>query len=831
MKFLTSSDKIALYCREEEISYRSLIGWTASLARQHGVGTKERVVICAENQPGWIAAFYSAWRTQSIPVPIDVTATVDEIAYVLKDCQPSAIFTSKTVAPNLQAAATEAGCDARMFILEDHPAPTEVAPGDDDFPDSPMDDIAVIIYTSGTTGSPKGVMLSFANLYANLTAVSDEVPIYRPDSRVLVLLPLHHVLPLQGTVIMPLTIHAACVMVTSLAAADILETLSRQPVTIFVGVPRLFVLLRDGLLNRIRQRAITRFLFWLTSQVNSLAFSRLVFRAVQKKFGGAMKYMPSGGAALDPQVIKDFRALGFEILVGYGMTETAPMISFTRPGATRLGSAGQLVTCNEVRIVGGEITVRGGNVMRGYYNREEETAAVMKDGWLYTGDLGYVDQDDYIYITGRKKEIIVLPNGKNINPDEVEQKLLGITDLVAEVAVLESGDALHALILPNMKALADAGITNIEDTIRQQVINAYNAQTSSYKRILKCTFVRESLPRTKLGKLKRHELPALAVASGQKTAKAVKPEPDLEEYRVIKEYLTREAETEVHPDDHFEIDLGLDSLRKVSFLAFLNVTFGQDIKEQTLAEYSTPAQLATYLHEAGATIARRKGLKWGEILREKVAVKLPKSWFAHHWVNFCSGTLLRCAFRLRGEGMENVPEGPCIFAPNHQSYLDGFLISAFLKKDVFKDTFFYAKAEHLKRRWQRFFANWHNIIIMDVNSDLKLSLQKLASALQAGKKVIIFPEGTRTRDGQLGNFKKAFAILGQELGVPIVPVALQGAYEALPRTRLMPRFFQPVKVTFLPPIQPIAGDDYNNLVDKVIDALKTALGKAPSEQA
>ncbi|HOG52140.1 MAG TPA: class I adenylate-forming enzyme family protein, partial [Lentisphaeria bacterium] len=154
---MTSSDKIALYCRDEEISYRSLIGWTASLARQHGAGPKERVVICAENQPGWVAAFYSAWRTQSIPVPVDVTATVDEIAYVIKDCQPSAIFTSKAVVPNLQAAAAKAGCDVRVIILEDHPAPATITPGDDDFPDNPMDDIAVIIYTSGTTGSPKGV--------------------------------------------------------------------------------------------------------------------------------------------------------------------------------------------------------------------------------------------------------------------------------------------------------------------------------------------------------------------------------------------------------------------------------------------------------------------------------------------------------------------------------------------------------------------------------------------------------------------------------------------------------------------------------------------------
>lgn len=831
MKFLTSSDKIAIYCQDEEISFRSLIGWTAALARRHGAGPEDRVLICAENQPAWIAGFYSAWQTRSIPVPIDVMATVDEMAYIVRDCQPTAAFASTASAPNLREAIALAGCDVPVIILEENPCPEQPAAGDEEFADSPMDDIAVIIYTSGTTGSPKGVMLSFANLHANLTAVSDEVPIYRPDGRVLVLLPLHHVLPLQGTVIMPLTIHATCVLATSMVAADILAAVSRRQVTIFVGVPRFFILLRDGLLGRIRQSLIARALFRLTSMVDSLAFSRLVFRSVQKKFGGAIQYMPCGGAALDPQVIKDFRALGFEILVGYGMTETAPMISFTRPGGTRLGSAGQLVSCNEVRIVDGEITVRGGNVMCGYYRREAETAAVMKDGWLYTGDLGHVDQDGYIYITGRKKEIIVLPNGKNINPDEVEQKLLGLSRWVAEVAVIESGDALHALVLPNMPVLAEEGVLNIEESIRQQVISVYNAQASSYKRILKCTFVGEPLPRTRLGKLKRHELAGLAAAAGQKSAREAKPEPDLEEYRVIRDYLKGQAEMDIHPDDHFEIDLGLDSLRKVSFLVFLNVTFGRDIKEQVLAEHATPARLAAYLHEAGTTIARRKGLKWGEILREKAVVRLPESWCTHHWVNLCSRAFLHCAFRLRGEGMENVPEGACIFAPNHQSFLDGFLISAFLRKKVFKDTFFYAKAEHLKRRWQRFLANRHNIIVMDVNSDLKLSLQKLAAVLRAGKKVIIFPEGTRTLDGQLGSFKKSFAILGRELDVPIVPVALQGAYEALPRTRVLPRFFRPVKVTFLPPIRPGAGDDYNSLVDKVIRSLETVLGPASSEQA
>ena len=137
-----------------------------------------------------------------------------------------------------------------------------------------------------------------------------------------------------------------------------------------------------------------------------------------------MQFMPCGGAAIDNEIARDFKTLGFDLLTGYGMTEASPMISFTHPGTLKIGASGQVLTKNEVRIVDGEITAKGRNIMQGYYNRPEETAEVLKDGWLHTGDLGYVDEENYIFVTGRKKDIIVLPSGKNINPEEIEAKLL-----------------------------------------------------------------------------------------------------------------------------------------------------------------------------------------------------------------------------------------------------------------------------------------------------------------------------------------------------------------------------------------------------------------------
>lgn len=821
MTILQTSDKVALIYKDERITFRDLLRKATQFGQASTAQAGERCVIISENRLEWVYAFYGCWRSKAIPVPVDAASTPEEIAYILKDCRPATLFCSEANFEKSQSALAQAGVQTQILVFEKMQFPEE-APAAESIAEPAASDVAVIVYTSGTTGSPKGVMLTFENIWANLHSVSAEVPIYCSDDRVMVLLPLHHVLPLQGTMVMPLTIGATIVFAPSLVAADILSTLADHKVTLFVGVPRLFILLRDGLMSKIRQNKVASMLFFLCARVNSLAFSRLVFGAVQRRFGGAIRYMPCGGAALDPAVIKDFRTLGFEILLGYGLTETAPMVSFTHPGGGRKGAAGQIIPCNEVRCVDGEIAVRGKNVMKGYFERPEETAAVLRDGWFYTGDLGHVDEDGYIFITGRRKEIIVLPSGKNINPEEVEQKLLKYADFISEVAVLASGDALQALILPNIKAMQTRGIINLEESIRSDVVSKYNQGASSYKRILKCTLIPESLPRTRLGKLKRHELQALA-ENTRRTKAAAAPEPDLEEYRVIKEFLHGQSGLDIHPDDHFELDLSLDSLGKVSFQVFLSGTFALDVKEQTLLDYPTPRKLAEHMHELAATVSSDKHFKWGELLREKVSVKLPKSWVTFHWLNLCSSFFLRCFFRLHGDHVDNVPEGACILAPNHQSYLDGLFIMAFLKKKILKDTFFYAKSEHVRHWWQRFMASRHNVIVMDVNKDLKLSLQKLADVLKKNKKVIIFPEGTRTLDGNLGDFKHTFAILGRELEVPIVPVAVDGAYKVLPRGRKFPHFFKKVKISFLPPIYPENSDSYSSLSNKVYQALANKL--------
>jgi len=205
---------------------------------------------------------------------------------------------------------------------------------------------------------------------------------------------------------------------------------------------------------------------------------------------------------------------------------------------------------------------------------------------------------------------------------------------------------------------------------------------------------------------------------------------------------------------------------------------------------------------------------WSEILKEKIHLKLPKTWPTQTFLIKSFKNIFKVYFRFKGEGLENIPEGPAIIAPNHQSYIDGLFVTAFLKRSVIKQTYFYAKRKHVKNRFLNFMANKNNVIIMDLNQDLKESIQKMAEVLKQGKKIIIFPEGTRSRNGELGDFKKTFAILSKELNVPVVPVAISGAYDALPSGSRFPRPFTKIRVNFLEPVYP-EGLTFEKITEKV----------------
>ena len=810
---------------DEEISYTDLLNNVDCFASLIDEEDLVRTAIFSENRPEWIYSFYASWSKSKVPVPIDFMAVPEEVAYILNDCTPGIIFVSSGNLEKLEKALESVNYKPRIIIFEDldlDEIKNKIDFGNllsSRFDIKDAGETAVIIYTSGTTGSPKGVMLSYDNIFVNAEGVTEEVKIYTADDVILALLPMHHIFPLQGTMIITFLIGAKLVFTPSLNSADIIATLNKYRVSIIIGVPRFYSLLCQGIMSKINMSKRAKIIYKIADKIGSHALSKFLFKQVHKKFGGAVKHLVSGGAALDKETAHNFKTLGFEVLEGYGMTESAPIITFTRPGRVKVGSPGEILSSCRVEIKDGEIIASGRNIMQGYFGREEETNKVLKDGWLYTGDLGYFDKDGFLFITGRRKEIIVLPNGKNINPEELENKIIKETDYIKELGVFTKDNILQAIILPDFRKFPQHTFTDVIERLKHDVIGEFNQNVSSYKRIMKITVVKDDLPRTRLGKLKRFELPTLTDESTLNKKPAA--EPKFKEFTVIRDFLGEQSDKDIFADDHIEIDLGMDSLDKVSLLVFIKATFGVEVLENELMDYPTVHKLSDYIRKKKTKITV-KATNWSNVLKEKVEHQLPKRWFTQTLIKTFSKIILKSYFRLNAKGVHNLPQEPFILAPNHQSFIDGLFVVAFLKNKVLKKTYFYAKEKHVRNRWIKFIANRNNVITVDVNKDIKASVQKIAAVLKNNNNIIIFPEGTRTKDGELGEFKKTFAILSSELKVPIVPVSIKGAYEAMPSGSWIPRPFKKITVEFLSPVYP---DDhsYDVLKDKVHNKVKKHL--------
>gem|GEM_PF-21914 len=872
-KVINDYSSTAIIAGDERISFAEMLGHVRQFASAACVSFSEqenlkpqvkggRTIIFSENRVGWVYAIFAVWLDEDIAVPVDAMSTVGDVAYILRDCQPERAWVSRATEDVMRRAVSEAGTATEVIVMEDletlqppvTPAPE--ASGMDRLFVRDEERTALIVYTSGTTGQPKGVMLSFRNMFANVRSVSDEVPIYHNGSRTMVLLPLHHVLPLLGTLVAPMMLGAGIIICPSMAAADIMATLATGEVHLMVGVPRLWVTIYKGIKKKIDASALTRLLFRLCARVGSMRLSRLVFATVHRRLGGHLESCVNGGAALPVEVAAGMKTLGLDLLDGYGMTETAPVISFTRPGDLVPGSVGKAMPSVQVKLVDGELCVKGPNVMQGYYNRPDETAAVMDDdGFLHTGDLARITPDGRIFITGRTKEIIVLSNGKNVNPVDIELQLEQHADRVKEAGVTADGDRLCAIIVPDELWAQGKTDDELERALKREVIEPYNSQTEPYKRVLAVRLFRGELPRTRMEKLQRYKLAALLASETPKSAvetadnanKAnvfIKPNDQskacfsfgmarkrrmesnddcqLEEYHLIRHYIEEEKRVTVHPTDHLETDLALDSLDKVGLQSFVEQTFGMNLPSERLAAFSSVQQLAEYVSECKTRMEAEHTADWASMLGENSShIRLPRSGWGMRTIVAAGRRLSRSYFGLEALGTDNLPaEVPFIVAPNHQSYLDGLFVAACLPREAVNNTFFFAKRDHVRTPFARWMARHNGVIVVDHHTHRE-SILTLGEALKQRRNVVIFPEGTRTVTGSLGTFKRMFAILASELHVPIVPVVIRGAYAAIPKGRHIP-LRRKVTVEFLPPVLP-DGKMYDALSDEVRESIENQI--------
>lgn len=815
---ISKKNKLAITFKDDKYTYEQLLRYSQIYADKFSLeSVPEKVMICSQNSPEWCFAFYGAMRCKSIVVPLDAQSTKKEIEYVINDCRPDIVFVSddrKDLFSDINL------YGARLYTKDDVQLSDDDSIAATDIPMGNMEDTMLINYTSGTTGSPKGVMLSYKNVMFNVDSVSKQVPIYQEDSNVMVLLPLHHILPLLGSLVAPLYMGGTLHIAEAMNAESIIKTLNAGQVSIIIGVPRLYDMLVKGIMTKVNASFVTRLLYKITKLIGSDAVSRLVFSSVHKKFGGHLKYLVSGGAALSIETATILKTLGLYVLEGYGMTETAPMISFTRPGRRKVGYAGELLPNIEAKISEkGEILVKGDNVMQGYYKKEEETAQIIKDGWLHTGDMGVLDKYG-LKITGRIKEIIVTSNGKNINPELLEKEFIAASTYVQEIGIFLNGDALHAAVRPEMTAIRQRSLEEMDSLIKEEVTR-FNAEQPQYKRIKQYHIMSEELPKTRLGKVQRFLLPHI-VNKPKTNTEQESLEGKSEVYKLLKAFVEDETKTIAHENDHFEIDLSMDSLSKVSLLAYIENTFGIVLTEETMENLNTLAKLTEYI-ENNEHSFNTTTITWKDVLATKIDVKLEKPGITQWCTYTFTKLLFSICYRFRIKGNKKLPKSPCIIVANHRCAIDGFLITYNFSRKANKDIFFFAKEKHWKSKIAQFFAKKNNIILMDINKNVRQSLQEMCAVLEKGKNIVIFPEGTRSKDKTMKKFKDTFAILSKELNVPIVPVAIAGSESACYGGSIIPKFWKKIDIDVMDPVEPSPEQSVESLRDKVAAMIQKSI--------
>jgi long-chain acyl-CoA synthetase len=527
-----------------------------------GMERGDRVAVCAENSIEWIIACHGTSLAGGVFVPIYYDLKEQEIADQLGRPECRFLVTTRDVLPKVpqvshglqhiilidgtggaESASTpgsaapvlafgavlaSATSESRQALPARGPAP---------------DDLMVLIYTSGTTGGPKGVMISHRNMLSNAHAVLETLPLRATDV-VLLVLPLHHAMPFMATVLLPALLGAKVVIENDVRRVR--DRLAAEKPTVFFGVPALFEIMYRNIIARAEAEGRGQMLATWQRRLGAIKratgvnLAPLVFRPLHQALGGNLRFLVSGGAALNPETARNFFSLGIPLIQGWGMSEASPVISIQRfsPWKFRLtpyyerhaGSVGPAIQGVEISQIDvpdkdiyisatgeGELLVRGENVFQGYWQAEDLTGAAKVDGWLKTGDLGRIDRDGNIYLTGRSKYIIVLESGEKVHPDEVEEKL-GTSNVIQDVCIVgrkqRDKTQVTAVIYPEpdltLDALRKAGLSESEDAVRQLVqaeVERLGRELAPYKRVVQVIVTDTPLPKTALQKVAREQLP------------------------------------------------------------------------------------------------------------------------------------------------------------------------------------------------------------------------------------------------------------------------------------------------------------------------------------
>ena len=751
--------------RQQRWSYLHLwetAGKTAALLQERGLDKGDRAVIWAPNLPEWVAAFVGCLRAGVIAVPLDARSAPDFVARVFERTEPKLAFQSSHTPGGPE------GLSVPSILLEELEDIVEDVHADGNEPPIDRGDIAEVMFTSGTTGDPKGVILTHGNIVSNVLAASEMVPV-ESSYRLLSLMPLSHMMEQIGGLLVPLYNGAKVVYPVSRQPTVIFKTLRTNQITNVVLVPQALQLFMNAIEREVKAQGKERQWQLLQRLASALpvAARRLLFRPIHRQMGGRVKFFMSGGAYLEPDLAQKWATLGIPVLQGYGTTETSPAITTNNFREQRPGSVGRVLSGQEVRIAAdGEILIRGPNVTQGYWRNPEATTAAFEDGWYKTGDLGYLDDQGFLYLKGRKKDLIVLANGQNVYPEDIETELNRQPE-VQDSAVVglrkDGGDIeVHAVLLMEDGSQAP------------EVVRSTSERLAAHQQIRGFTvWPEEDLPRSHTLKVKKPIILEHLLRQAQKgqgrpvaeaTATAAVPQINLQ--RVVASTCSVPAE-ELTPETNLGMDLGLDSLGRVELLSAIEQQLGAYVDDEKVGPETTLGELEVMV-QAGAKEQRVPFPSWGRRLWCRVLRA-----FLQYAIIF---PILRILYQVKVYGREHLKglEAPVLFASNHNAMLDSPLTFMALPFKWQRRLCPAAEADVVFGPRLKGMANilLGNAFPFAREGAVRSSLENLGKLLDMEWSVLIYPEGDRFL-GEMEEFKAGTGLIAVGSQTPVIPVRVK----------------------------------------------------------
>ena len=788
---------------------------------KNGITKGDKVVFWCENRPEWIVAFWGCLLTGSVVVPVDYRASPDFLGRVSRIVAAKLVLVGQDVpATHIDVSTTvwnlhELDWNVRVEDVETVEGVGRAQPSID----IGRDDVAEIIFTSGATAEPKGVVITHRNILANIVPVEREVLKYRKwgqpffPLRFLNLLPLSHMFGQAMATFVPPMLPGTVVFMRGYNPADIVTQIKTRRVSVLVCVPKILDVLREHVLRLAPEAKIA-------GPKVHVARRWWRYRRLHRTFGFKFWSFVVGAAPLEAELEAFWSELGFVVVQGYGLTETAPIVSLNHPFGTERGSVGKAMAGVEVKIASdGEILVRGENVTTGYFNAAEETSRAFEDGWFHTGDVGEIGPGGQLFIRGRKKEMIVTPEGLNVFPEDVERvvnQIPGVRDS-AVVGISTGGEErVHAVLV------VDPGIDP------GGVARQANATLEDHQKIRRAVVWPESeLPRTEgTRKLKRAAIREW-LSTGALTQPSAAASDKLTE--LVSKYAGR---ADLASNTTLD-ELGLSSLERVELMVALEDAFQTHLDEGTFSGIRDVGQLRSLVEQAstGQTPPSEpvEFPRWNRSLPARVVRRLNlPTWIL---------PLARVFAWLRVDGLEHLQtiQGPVIFAANHQSHMDVPVILAALPgrwryraapamaKEFFKAHFF--PREHSGLAWFTSSLNYYLAALVfnafplpQREAGARQTLRYVGELLEDGFSVVIFPEGRRAEASEIDRFRPGIGMIASRLNVPVVPVRLEGLDKVLHPTWRMARPGR-VRVAFGAPLK-LSGVDYQALAERVEAAVR-----------